>query len=48
MRFHDLRHTTGTLLLRSGIQMQHVQRILRHADIKLTVDMYGHLVVEDL
>ena len=48
MRFHDLRHTTATLLLRAGIQMQHVQRILRHADIKLTVDTYGHLVVEDL
>jgi excisionase family DNA binding protein len=27
--------------------MQHVQRIPRHADIKLTVDAYGHLVVED-
>ena len=28
--------------------MQHVQRILRQTDIKLTVDTYGHLVVEDL
>ena len=28
--------------------MQHVQRILRHSDIKLTVDTYGHMVVEDL
>ena len=25
-----------------------VQRILRHSNIKLTVDTYGHLVVEDL
>ncbi len=48
MRFHDLRHTTATLLLRAGTPMQHVQRVLRHADIKLTVDTYGHLVVEDL
>jgi integrase len=48
MRFHDLRHSTATLLLRAKVPMQHVQRILRHADIKLTVDTYGHLVVEDL
>ncbi len=48
MRFHDLRHTTATLLLRSGVPMQHVQRVLRHADIKLTVDTYGHMVVEDI
>jgi hypothetical protein len=48
MCFHELRHTTATLLLRAKVPMQHVQRILRHADIKLTVDTYGHLVVEDL
>jgi hypothetical protein len=48
MRFHDLRHTAATLLVREKVPMQHVQRILRHADIKLTVDTYGHLVVEDL
>ena len=48
MKFHGLRHTTATLLLRAGVPIQHVQRILRHTDIKLTVDTYGHLVVEDL
>lgn len=48
MRFHDLRHTTATLLLRAGVQLQHVQRILRHRDVKLTVDTYGHLECEDL
>ncbi|WP_374202545.1 tyrosine-type recombinase/integrase [Anaeromyxobacter sp. SG66] len=30
MRFHDLRHTTATLLLRSGVPLPHVQRIMRH------------------
>lgn len=25
-----------------------VQRILRHSDVRLTADTYGHLVVEDL
>ena len=48
MRFHDLRHTTATLLLRAGVPGQHVQGILRHSDIKLTVDTYGHMLAEDL
>jgi excisionase family DNA binding protein len=48
MRFHDLRHTTATLLLRAGVDVVRVQRILRHSDVRLTADTYGHLVVEDL
>ncbi|MFM2152291.1 MAG: hypothetical protein RL199_726 [Pseudomonadota bacterium] len=48
MRFHDLRHTTATLLLRAGVDPHRVQRILRHSDIKVTVGTYGHLQVEDL
>jgi integrase len=47
-RFHDLRHTCGTNLLKAGVPVQHVQRILRHASIKTTVDTYGHLLTEDL
>jgi integrase len=48
MRFHDLRHTTATLLLRAGVDLHRVQRILRHRDVKLTADTYAHLQVEDL
>lgn len=48
MRFHDLRHSTATLLLRANAPLQHVSRILRHSDIRLTANTYGHLVVEDL
>jgi integrase len=48
MRFHDLRHSTATLLLRDGVDLHRVQRILRHKDVKLTVGTYGHLLVEDL
>ena len=48
MRFHDLRHSTATILLRKGVPMQHVQKILRHAQVSTTVDLYGHMVVEDL
>ncbi len=48
LRFQDLRHSTATILLRAGVDMHRVQRILRHADVRLTVETYGHLVVEDL
>jgi len=48
MRFHDLRHSTATILLKRGVPVQHVQRILRHANISTTVDLYGHMVIEDL
>jgi hypothetical protein len=48
MRFHDLRHTTATLLLRAGVDTHRVQRILRHSDVRTTTGTYGHLDVEDL
>lgn len=48
MRFHDLRHTTATLLLRERVDAHRVQRVLRHRDVKTTTSVYGHLVVEDL
>ena len=48
IRFHDLRHTTATLLLRAGVPPQFVQRLLRHRSITTTTGTYGHLNVEDL
>jgi len=48
MRFHDLRHSATTLLLRAGVDLHRVQRILRHRDVKLTTGTYAHLLVEDL
>ena len=47
-RFHDLRHTTATLLLREGVPMAFVQKILRHSDITVTEGVYGHLDMGDL
>ncbi len=43
LRFHDLRHTTASLLMQSGCSPAAVQRILGHSDVKLTMDVYGHL-----
>ena len=48
LRFHDLRHTTATLLLKAGVPLATVQRILRHSDPAITSEIYGHLDVEDI
>lgn len=48
MWFHCLRHSTATILLRSGVEIHHVQRILRHAKIETTASTYAHLQTADL
>src|SRR3954469_7315021 len=48
MRFHDLRHSTATLLLRERVDAHRVQRLLRHCDVKSTTSSTSTLVVEDL
>jgi integrase len=48
VRFHDLRHTTATLLLREGVPLAVVQRILRHSTPELTAEIYGHLDLADM
>jgi integrase len=48
VRFHDLRHTTATLLLKAGVSLATVQRLLRHSDPAITSEIYGHLDVEDM
>lgn len=48
IRLHDLRHTTATLLLRAGVELHHVQRILRHASPETTANTYAHLVTPDI
>lgn len=47
MRFHDLRHSVGTILLRAGAKMHEVQKVLRHARIETTSSIYSHLDTED-
>ncbi len=43
-RFHDLRHTCATLLLRQGVHAKYVQDLLGHADISLTLNVYSHVL----
>ena len=46
LRFHDLRHTCATLLLRQGVNPKFVQELLGHADISLTLNTYSHVLPE--
>ncbi len=43
IRFHDLRHTTASLLMMAGANPAAVLRILRHSDPRITTEVYGHL-----
>ena len=38
--FHDLRHTTATLLREAGVPLEIISRILRHSSITVTADVY--------
>jgi integrase len=44
LRFHDLRHTCATLLLRQGVNPKFAQELLGHADISLTLNTYSHVL----
>lgn len=45
---HAMRHSAATRFARAGVPLQQTQRILGHADPKLTAAIYSHLEVEDL
>jgi integrase len=47
VRFHDLRHTAGSLALRQGMQLHAVSKMLGHADPAMTLRRYAH-VLEDM
>jgi integrase len=43
-RFHDLRHTFGSLLIQDGASLAYVKDQMGHSSIQITVDTYGHLI----
>jgi len=43
-RFHDLRHTFGSLLVQDGASLTYVKEQMGHSSIQITVDTYGHLI----
>jgi integrase len=44
IRFHDLRHTAATLMLKRGIHPKVVQERLGHANIGMTLNIYSHVL----
>lgn len=44
IRFHDLRHTCATLLFGKGVHPKHVQELLGHANVAITLDTYSHVI----
>lgn len=42
--FHDLRHTSASMLIRANVHAKVIQERLGHSSIKLTMDNYGHLM----
>jgi integrase len=45
-RFHDLRHTHAAWLISAGVPLPVIQQRLGHKSIKITVDVYGGLLVQ--
>lgn len=46
IRFHDLRHTSATLMLANGEHPKIVQERLGHANVSMTLDRYSHVTMD--
>jgi integrase len=44
MPFHGLRHSCATTLLAKGTHPTYVQKLLGHASIKQSLDIYSHFM----
>jgi integrase len=42
VRWHDLRHTFGSMKIEQGENIYYVQRQMGHSSIQVTIDIYGH------
>jgi integrase len=45
--FHNLRHSLASFLVRSKTDPKTVQALLRHSDVKTTLQLYAHSISED-
>jgi integrase len=43
IRFHDLRHTYASLLIRQGENPKYIQKQMGHSKVSTTLDIYAHL-----
>ena len=44
IRFHELRHTCGTIMGSAGVDPKYAQDRLGHADISVTLNTYTHVL----
>jgi integrase len=45
--FHNLRHSLASFLVRTNTDPKTVQALLRHSDVKTTLQLYAHSISED-
>ena len=43
MRFHDIRHSTASILYDTGWELKDIQEWLGHSDIETTGNIYTHI-----
>lgn len=46
IRFHDLRHSTASYLLKQGFSLKEIQAWLGHSSLNTTANIYAHIDVE--
>jgi integrase len=44
---HELRHSAASLMLAQGVKIHVVSQVLGHSSIRMTADVYGHLLDPD-
>ncbi len=44
---HRFRHSFGSNLIRAGVNIKVVQKLMRHENIQMTLDIYGHILDTD-
>lgn len=45
--FHNLRHSLASFLVRGKTDPKTVQALLRHSDVKTTLQLYAHSISDD-
>ncbi len=45
--FHSLRHAAASLWIEQGLAPLHIKKMIGHASVQMTYDVYGHLFPED-
>lgn len=47
VRYHDLRHSSASVLLSQGVNIKVIQKRLGHKDVKTTLNLYSHVIEQD-